>query len=210
MAYRRTSAVLAKEQRTRDAVLQAATVLVGRQGLSGTSVADVAAEAGVAVGTVYRHFSSKSDLVCEVLRRTCRHELDVVAAIAAVESASSTDRLDGAVRVFTRRALESGRMAHAMIIEPTFADVERLRLDIRRELAGIFAGIVADGVASDEFGPCSPDVVGIALVGAMSEVLVGPLSAERPAATDDLVDELRRFARSAVGARRPPVLEVVR
>ena len=201
VAYRRTTAVLDKERRTGDAVLAGATAVVARRGLAGTNMAEVAAEAGVSVGTVYRHVASKSDLVCDVLRRTCRHELDVVAAVAADPTVSPLERLAGAVEVFTRRALASGRMAHAMIVEPTYAEAEALRLEIRRELAGIFAAVVAAGIDAGRFSPRPPELTGIALVGAMSEVLVGPLSGATPTVDADvLVAELCRFALGAVGA----------
>ncbi len=52
------------QQRTvrREAILSAARAVFAARGFEGTTIADVAKEAGVAAGTVYLYFSSKTDL----------------------------------------------------------------------------------------------------------------------------------------------------
>ena len=47
----------------RDAVLVAALTLFSARGFDGTSVPDVAKQAGVGAGTIYRYFASKEELV---------------------------------------------------------------------------------------------------------------------------------------------------
>jgi hypothetical protein len=113
---------------------------------------------------------------CARQRATRSSILEIVAKIAAGGSGSPTERLTAAVSVFARRALRSGRRAYAMIAEPTAPEVEVVRLQIRAELARVFSPIVAGGVASGELPPQAPAISGTALVGAVSEVLVGPLS----------------------------------
>ena len=56
---RRASAVA----QTRQRIIDAARELHGEQGISATSWDDIAARAGVGVGTVYRHFPTKEDLI---------------------------------------------------------------------------------------------------------------------------------------------------
>ena len=51
----------------RDAILQAARVLFARDGLDGTTLRAIAAEAGIAVGTVYLHYPSKEALYAALL-----------------------------------------------------------------------------------------------------------------------------------------------
>lgn len=71
--------------RNRAAILDAAAALTATAGAT-VSVQDVAQRAGVAVGTVYRHWPTKQDLLGEVLLR----RLDEVAASAeAAESLSA-------------------------------------------------------------------------------------------------------------------------
>jgi AcrR family transcriptional regulator len=50
---------------SRRRILEAARVVVAEQGFAAAQVAVVAAEAGVATGSVYRHFPSKASLFAE-------------------------------------------------------------------------------------------------------------------------------------------------
>lgn len=49
--------------RTRQRIVEAARALHGEQGIAATSWDDIAARAGVGVGTVYRHFRSLDELI---------------------------------------------------------------------------------------------------------------------------------------------------
>lgn len=51
---------------TRKAILNAALRMFSERGFHGTNVPDLAGEAGVGAGTIYRHFANKEDLVNEV------------------------------------------------------------------------------------------------------------------------------------------------
>ena len=58
----------------REEILEAALSLFADRGFHGTAIPDIAAAAGVAAGTIYRHFPSKEALV-NVLYRRCKQEL---------------------------------------------------------------------------------------------------------------------------------------
>ncbi len=61
--------MLVKPQTTKDKLLRAALLLVARDGFGAATTAAIAAQAGVAEGTLYRHFPSKDDLLIEVYRQ---------------------------------------------------------------------------------------------------------------------------------------------
>ncbi|GAB1538588.1 TetR/AcrR family transcriptional regulator [Scytonema sp. NUACC21] len=54
------------EAQTRDRILQAARRLFASQGFDGTTTRDLAQAAGVAEGTLFRHFSNKKAILVEV------------------------------------------------------------------------------------------------------------------------------------------------
>jgi len=54
----------------REDVLTAALALFAERGFHGTAIPDIAARAGIAAGTIYRHFASKEALVNELFRRS--------------------------------------------------------------------------------------------------------------------------------------------
>jgi len=212
MVYRRSPAACERARQGRADVLRAARTVVAPQGMAGISMAAVAAEAGVAVGSLYRHFPSKTDLVTELVRSTCDHELAVLRAVASGEHGTGgpaagtggAERLAAAVSVFARRALSSGRVAYAMICEPTAAQAELLRRTIRAEMATILAGIVADGVADGSFPPQDALLAGLALVGAVSEVLTAPSGDVAGEDRDRLVESITAMALRSVGTGRVP------
>src|SRR3954470_24015783 len=62
MPYRPTERTEAKRAQARERFVEAAHALIARGGYRAASVSAVAARAGVATGSVYRHFPSKAEL----------------------------------------------------------------------------------------------------------------------------------------------------
>src|SRR3954471_11370917 len=205
MPYRPTERTEARRVATRKRVVAAARELIARGGYREAQVAAVAARAGVATGTVYRHFPSKADLFAEVFRQVSQREVDATrAAAGAVGDGPATARLRAGIETFARRALRARRQAWALLAEPVDPAVEAERLAFRRAHAAHFAEILRAGVAAGELRARDPDLVAAALVGALGEALVGPLSPVAPRADADvLVSDLVAFCLRAVTEREP-------
>lgn len=180
-------------------VAQAATRVLSRDGFAGLSMAAVAAEAGVATGTVYKHYEGKADLVRAVFRRVVSGEVEAVRAAALYGHAgySAADRVAAAVTTFAGRALHNPKLAYVLLAEPVDAIVDAERLHFRHAFAETFEGAVAAGVGTGELPPQNPAVTAAALVGAIGEVLVGPLAADPPDAA--VVGDLVAFSLRALG-----------
>jgi AcrR family transcriptional regulator len=161
---------------TRRRILQAAHDLVAEGGYASAGVQAVADRAGVATGTVYRHFDSKAELFAEVFREAAQRELDVVTELARGAGESVAERIGAGSEAFARRALAAPVMAYALLIEPVDPAIEAERLRFRHGYHEVFARALDEGVASGELQPMDTGVVGAALVGALAEALVGPLS----------------------------------
>ncbi|MFL6145745.1 MAG: TetR/AcrR family transcriptional regulator [Labedaea sp.] len=196
MPYRRTAAVQARLDASRGAILKAAIGLLTEHGYAGCSVAAVAARAGVATGTVYRHFPNKASLVTEVFREAAGREVAAVAA-AVARPAAVADRIAAVVETFAGRAFKSPRLAYALLAEPADPAVDAERLVFRRAYRDLVAAAVADGVAGGLLPPQNPNLTAAALVGAIAEALVGPLA--EGAAEVDTIPSLLNFALRAVG-----------
>jgi AcrR family transcriptional regulator len=194
--YRPTERTRARLAAARELIIDAAMAQLAEGGYASASVAGVARRAGVATGSVYRHFPSKSDLLAEVFRRCAQAEVDVLRGMAA-RGQPVTERLAGWVEAFVRRALAEPIRAYALIAEPVDPAVEAERLVFRRAYADLFAAALRDGQARAEIEPGDADLVAAAIVGALSEALVGPL-ARRQAGADALVAGLQHFVLSAV------------
>lgn len=196
MPYRRTPSVDARRAATRAKVLAATRELLAEQGYAGCSIAAVAKRAGVAAGSVYLHFPAKADLLAEAFRMVVRHEVEAVAA-AVTAAADPRAAVVALVETFAGRALKSPRLAYALLAEPIDAAVERERLRFRVAFRDIVAEVVAGAVARGALPPQNPAVTAAALVGAVGEVLVGPLAEGH--AEPDTIPNLITFCLRSLG-----------
>ncbi|MFF3569617.1 TetR/AcrR family transcriptional regulator [Nocardia jiangxiensis] len=195
MAYRRTPAVQARLDKQAGVIVHAATRVLSREGFAGLSMAAVAAEAGVATGTVYKHYTGKAELVTAVFREVVGREVAAVAEAGG--SGGVVERVTASVETFAGRALKNPKLAYVLLAEPVDTAVDAERLRFRRAFAEIYETAVAEGVAGGQLPPQNPRVSAAALVGAIGEVLVGPLAEARQ--SESVIPELVDFALRALG-----------
>ncbi|MEV6447990.1 TetR/AcrR family transcriptional regulator [Amycolatopsis sp. NPDC051716] len=194
MPYRRTPKVQERLDAQRETIVAAATRQLAEHGYGGCSVAAVADRAGVAVGSVYRHFPTKADLVVHVFRQVVTREVEAVRA-ASAEAGAPAERVLAAVDTFAQRALKAPKQAYALLIEPVDPLIDAERLEFRRAYTEVIAEHVAAGVRDGVLPPQDGRLTAAALVGAAAEVLIGPLTSGN--AGD--VAELRTFILRALG-----------
>jgi AcrR family transcriptional regulator len=189
---------------TRARLLAAAQELMEEGGYGAASVVAIAERAGVASGTLYRHFASKEELFVEVFRSVCAREERAMRTAAKGTAASGGVGawLQTVLGTFARRALSNPRLAWALIAEPVDPRVDAERLAYRARYAAVISEGLETGIASGELPAQDVRLTAAALVGGCGEALAGPLS---PVGSDDhrpeeIVDALRTFVRRAVGA----------
>lgn len=149
--HAKKSAKRADAQRNTDAVLKAALAVFAKTGVD-APVRDIAEKAGVGVGTVYRHFPQRSDLIVAVFRQEVDACADAAAALAA--KYTPTEALSRWMLRFTEfvaakrglaTALHSGDAAYEPL--PAYYD-SRLRPAMAMLLGrAVAAGEIRAGVA---------------------------------------------------------------
>ena len=181
MPYRRSAAVQARLDAVREDVVAAGARLLSRGGYAALSAAAVASEAGVSTGALYRQVpGGMPELAATLFREASAREVAAVeAAAGARPAAPAVDRLEDAVRAFADRALRGRSLAYALLAEPADPSVDAERLVFRRAYRDVFAWLLAEAW---ERPSTDPDVLvtAAALVGAVGEALVGPLSPDLP------------------------------
>lgn len=188
------------DEGTRDRLVRAAREVLERGGYATASVLAIAERAGVSAGAMYRHFPSKAELFVEVFRAAADGELAALRAAPASEQSAAT-RLEAVVAAYARRALHNPRLAWALVYEPVDPLVDAERLIYRRNYCRGMAALLREGIAAGELPDDDPEVTAAALVGAIAEALVGPLSplGGTTASEDAIVAGLVRFCRRAIG-----------
>lgn len=113
---------------TRDAIVEAATHVLGRAGLTGFNTNAIAARAGVSIGSLYQYFANKDALMLALIRCQQERQAQTVAAAAA---AGPGRNLAETVRRMVRAAMAHH---HDDSLLATAIDHEEARLPISAEL----------------------------------------------------------------------------
>jgi AcrR family transcriptional regulator len=183
---------------TRQRLLAAARELIEDDGYGSASVAAVAERAGVASGTVYRHFESKAELFLEVFRTVCAGEERAMLAAADDAGPAAVDRLEAVLATFAWRALQNRRLAWALLAEPVDPLVDAERLAYRERYAQVVARELQAAIDTGEIPAQDVAFTAAVLVGGCGEALVGPLSSVDN--SDRVVAAIQTFVRRAIGA----------
>lgn len=201
MAYRRSALMEERLAENRQRIISAARTLVAKGGFRAASIAQVAGEAGLSTGSIYRYFPSKSDLFVEVLNQAANLEIKVLKE-AASSGRTATDSLYAAVEAFARRAFDGPFLAYAFIVEPTEPEVDAARIKVRRAFSRVFKTVIERGIANGELPEQDADISAGCIVGAFTEALAGPIrpTAKGARRREQVIESICCFCARAVQA----------
>lgn len=191
-----------RKARTRSALLAAAQHLFGAQGFEATTVAEIAEQADVAIGSFYNYFDTKEELLAALLQETLAAQLARMEA-RRVGIDDPAEAISVAHRHFVRLASEDPEWALLLV-----------RLDAPYKVTYAVLGDPAmrdleAGIAAGRFDVSDPQLSlrasGGALTAVMHAVLLGDLGGDCDSAHAEGV--LRSFGldpgEAAEIARRP-------
>lgn len=208
MPYRPTDRTRAKRAERHATLLATAERLVAAEGFGAASIVAVASAAGMSAGAVYSHFPGKSELLAAVFRRAADRELAAVQDAVRAAAPKTAAKLSALIEVFAGRALQGRTLAWALLAEPVDPLVDAERLTYRRAYQEIAAGILRQGIDDGDLPAQDIRLSAAAIIGAISEALVGPLSpvAARTRA-DVFIPALQILCLRAAGRVDPPLSE---
>jgi AcrR family transcriptional regulator len=190
MAYRRTDRVLNRLAARHAAIIAAAGELAAEAGMDAVQIVPVAARAGIAAGTVYRYFPSKTELVAALVAGIAERE-------AAAAAPGPLSALVAAIVAFSVRAVRARRLASAVLAEPIERQEDTPGLSYRAALVAEFEPRIRAAIESGHLPAQDAMRAATAVVGALIEGLLGPL-APTPTGRAD-VQALALFVLRAVG-----------
>lgn len=187
---------LSAEERSaarRDALLAAALELFGTRGYAASSIDAVCGEAGLSQRYFYEQFASK-----EALLRTA-HERVVAEVIGNVQEALELEkglerRVRAGLSAFARTLADDPRKARVQLVEcvGVSADFERYRRDVRHAFADLLARESERAATAGEIARRDFRFGTMALLGAVTEMLVDWTLAEDRPPIDAVVEECVR------------------
>jgi AcrR family transcriptional regulator len=175
--------------RNLDALLQAAKAVFATSGVD-APVREIAEAAGVGVGTVYRHFPQRADLIAAVFRRemdACADAAPILAAEHPPFEALAQWMQRYAALVATKRGLAAALRSGDPAFDALPAHFEQR---LRPALRALFASAVAAGKVRADID--ADELLGAVASLCMSAHSQGPDQAKRMVAL--LVDGLRHVA----------------
>jgi AcrR family transcriptional regulator len=165
-------------------ILEAAQLLLAERGLD-IEVDEVAERAGVGVGTLYRHFANRDDLVRSIVAQTLASLWDRLQAAAVIEDPAEALR-----QITLACAIDDSFFA--VLQDPRSAklldDVKAKSCISAGELNNLVAGILGRGIQVGAFRPdIDPQIAAAAILGSIGGVFK-MLSGARP--SSELVSAL--------------------
>jgi AcrR family transcriptional regulator len=140
-------------------ILEAARRRFEAFGYRGTGVAQIARDAGIAAGTIYRHFPSKEALLLRVVREL-NQEWMAVARRALAEAGSPIERIARMGEASVRFNRES-RLLNAVLErdqEILFAPLlDELYDTVMRDNVALMADVIREGVADGSLAEIDPE-----------------------------------------------------
>lgn len=176
-------------------ILDAAARLAVDEGLEATSMADVAAAAGLAKGSIYLHFASRKELLAALQADLWSTMLERPSALVVDPGLGAADTLDAVVEHLVRFEYDHHGLYHAVFHTVASEGGEPLA-----EAARLLASLLESGVESGEFdlGGCDPDTV----LAFLLHGYAGPCFHHRDPETA-VRDVQRLFRRALAAAPRP-------
>ena len=195
VSFSRRSDALANHAR----IIASAQEMFAAHGLD-VEVGEIAARAGVGVGTLYRHFANRDDLLRAAVDQTVE---DVFARLGA---AAATEDPAAAVRAMLHASAEMHKQHSSMFaamhdprLAKLFMEQRRQREESFARIVDLFTGCIRRGIEANIFRPdLDPSILGPALMGAMGFVFKVH-EANRP--LDNLADTLADFYLAALSVR---------
>lgn len=144
-------------ERRREAILSAALEVFITKGYQAATVNDIAQQAGLSVGAIYRYFPTKADLMLALVRERLGRAPSLFARLTARVD-DPWERLVRCVELFTIalrvRHPGTGRLLLVTMAEAVQDGAVRQGLHSRfTGLVEYIAGIIAEGVARGRFRP---------------------------------------------------------
>jgi AcrR family transcriptional regulator len=132
----------------REAILESALTVIARRGYHGSSIDEIAREAGVSKALIYEHFTSKQDLYAELLEEHAGQLFSSLAEAIAEAGRDASARLAVGFDAFYG-FVEEHRVAWRMLFrEATDPEAVALLDRITAEVTGFVAGVIREDPGS--------------------------------------------------------------
>lgn len=194
----RSAAELQADRRAR--LLAAAKDLFATRGYAHTPIELLCAEAKVTTRHFYEQFQSREALLSAVYEDIIRELKAAVLGALQVPGLSPEQKISGAIHALVHSYLDDPRHARIGVLEAVgvSADMERRRRDVIHDFARVLERYCYELADAGAIPQRDYHLISVALVGGINELLADWLTAERPPATQQLIDVISELLRALI------------
>jgi AcrR family transcriptional regulator len=137
---------------SREAILESAAQVFRQKGFHGASMADIADSVQLQKASLYHHFSSKQDILLELLDRAVEMVTERMAQVMA-QDVPEEEKLRLAMRSYLKTLSEQGDLVSVMLLEHRSLDPEYRSRHIpnRDRFENMWRDLIHQGVETDVF-----------------------------------------------------------
>lgn len=174
--------------------------VVARKGLRGTTIQDIADEANVSPGLLYRYWKCRDDLAGEVYRSHYQSLIERLAALALREK-DFWGKLDAAVRGFLEFADENPTILKFLLLSQH--DLHD-SVPVEKRARTFATGLIQQGMAAGQMRSMDPALAAQFMLGIVLQPIVGTLYGHLPRPLAHQHDEIVAALRRVLANDEPP------
>ncbi len=153
---RKSASRLSIDDRTAD-ILSAARLVISAKGYENVVLADIAREAGIVEGTIYRYFRNKRDLLVKVAEVWITEQMAVDSQLHLIQGTQNRIRHIAArsLQIIKKEPVLSRYMLTELRLDPDYRNTLFFEMNRRftRETLQVFKDAVASGEFHDDVSP---------------------------------------------------------
>jgi AcrR family transcriptional regulator len=137
---------------SREAILESAAQVIRQKGFHGASMADIAEAVQLQKASLYHHFSSKQDILLELLDRALEMVTERMESVMS-QAVPADEKLRLAMRSYLKTLSEQGDLVSVMLLEHRSLDQEYRSRHIpnRDRFENMWRDLIQEGVTSGVF-----------------------------------------------------------
>lgn len=154
---------------TRDDILQSAAQVFRQKGFHGASMADIAEAVQLQKASLYHHFTSKQEILLELLDRALEMVTERMAEVMAREI-STDEKLRQAMRVYLKTLSEQGDLVSVLLLEFRSLEPEFYARHIpnRDRFERMWRDLIQQGIDDGSFGCESASMAARGVLGVLN------------------------------------------
>jgi len=155
----------------KEQIRQAAITVIAQEGFHGATTDKIAAQARVAVGTIYNYFKNKEDILAHIFAVEYEKRLHFFTRLEE-EDIHPLDKIKGILTMHFAGVRENPNLVRVILEEKNFFHRYYERgPDCDQCLQGFLEQVINRGVREGKLRPCDPEMVAVVLFGFIEAIM---------------------------------------